>query len=72
MEIWRGKLKEGDMGRRMVWERMEWPETWKVGVIVPLKKEGKDKKIEDYKDRGLQRITLPNILYKVYTAVLGH
>lgn len=49
MEIWREKFKEGDMGRRMVWERMEWLEIWKVGVIVPLRKK------KGQEDRGLQK-----------------
>jgi len=49
-----------------VWKGEGWPEEWREGVVVPIKKKGKGVKIEEY--RG---ITIMSSLYKVYTAVLA-
>lgn len=38
---------------------------WKTGLIVPLRKKGKRKRVEGYRD-----VTLLNSMYKVYTMVV--
>lgn len=45
----------------MVWRGDGWPKEWKVGIIVPMKKKGDGRRVEDY--RG---VTLLNTLYKIY------
>ena len=47
-----------------VWRREKWIKEWEEEIIVPIKKKGEEKKMEDYK-----KITL--ILYKVYTMIIG-
>jgi len=47
-----------------VWRREKWIKEWEEEIIVPIKKKGEEKKVEDYK-----KITL--ILYKVYTMIIG-
>lgn len=48
----------------MVWEGEKWPEEWKEGIIMILKK-GEGREGKDY--RGV--ILLPTV-YKMYVAVL--
>lgn len=45
----------------MVWRGDGWLKEWKIGIIVPMKKEGDGRRVEDY--RG---VTLLNTLYKIY------
>ncbi|XP_076660673.1 uncharacterized protein LOC143364045, partial [Halictus rubicundus] len=68
-EIWR---YGGENIRREVWKICNgvwngegWPEEWKTGVVVPIKKKGDGRTVECY--RG---VTLLNTLYKIYTIVL--
>ncbi|XP_025154644.1 uncharacterized protein LOC112588552 [Harpegnathos saltator] len=51
---------------RRVWEGEEWPEDWKEGIIIPIRKKGKGEKVTEY--RG---VTLMPSLYKIYTAMLA-
>lgn len=47
-----------------VWRGEEWPERWKKGVIVPIRKKGEGGVVEDYRE-----VTLMSILYKVYVGL---
>jgi len=49
-----------------IWKEEKWPEDWKEGVIIPIAKKGKGKKVEEY--RG---VTLMTTMYKVYAMVLA-
>ncbi|XP_018375576.1 PREDICTED: uncharacterized protein LOC108769213 [Trachymyrmex cornetzi] len=49
-----------------VWKGEGWPELWKEGMVVPVKKKGQGNDVRDY--RG---ISIMPTLYKVYTAVLA-
>ncbi|XP_057322541.1 uncharacterized protein LOC130665929 [Microplitis mediator] len=48
-----------------IWHGEKWPEDWKNGVIVPIRKKGDGTKVEDY--RG---ITITQTAYKVYVGIL--
>lgn len=52
-----------------IWRREEWIEEWEEEIIVPIKKKGERKKVEDYRKITLKTKTL--ILYKVYTMIIG-
>ncbi|XP_067217103.1 LINE-1 retrotransposable element ORF2 protein [Linepithema humile] len=49
-----------------VWRGEGWPERWKEGVVVPIRKKGEGEKVEDY--RG---VTLMSSCYKIYTITLA-
>lgn len=49
-----------------VWRGKGWPEGWKEGIAVPIRKKREGGVVEDY--RG---VTLMSTLYKVYTSVLA-
>lgn len=49
-----------------VWRGKGWPEDWKEGLVVPIKKKGEGKEVGDY--RG---VTLIPTLYKIYASVLA-
>lgn len=49
----------------VVWKGEEWIEEWSKKVIVPIRKKGKRKKVEDYKG-----VTIMPSLYKVYATVV--
>lgn len=62
----------GDWARREmwqvvkdIWEGKGWPEEWSTGLIVPIKKKGEGKSVEDH--RG---VTLMTVGYKVYAEIL--
>lgn len=48
------------------WMGEEWPDRWKEGMVVPIRKKGDGKEVGDY--RG---ITLMPSLYKVYAMILA-
>lgn len=48
-----------------VWKGEGWPEGWRTGIITPIRKKGKGRRVEDY--RG---VTVMNTLYKVYAMVI--
>ncbi|XP_018368335.1 PREDICTED: uncharacterized protein LOC108764551 [Trachymyrmex cornetzi] len=49
-----------------VWKGEGWPEEWKEGVVVPVRKKGQGEEIKDY--RG---VSIMPTMYKVYTAALS-
>ncbi|XP_011163688.1 uncharacterized protein LOC105198616 [Solenopsis invicta] len=49
-----------------VWKCEEWIEDWSEGMIVPIRKKGEGKKVEDY--RG---VTLMPSLYKIYATIVA-
>lgn len=59
MEKWVWKLCN------RVWRGEGWPEIWKEGIIIPIRKKGKGERVEEY--RG---VTLLSTLYKIYTGLL--
>ncbi|XP_066590796.1 golgin subfamily A member 6-like protein 25 [Prorops nasuta] len=69
-EVWKngGKrvIEEAWKICNAVWRGEGWPKGWEMGLIVPIKKKGEGRKVEDY--RG---ITLMDTMAKVYAGVLG-
>ncbi|XP_066597110.1 golgin subfamily A member 6-like protein 22 [Prorops nasuta] len=69
-EVWKygGKGVRREVWRicNGVWKGEGWPEGWETGIIVPIKKKGEGRKVEEY--RG---VTLMDTLAKVYAGVLG-
>lgn len=66
MELWGEELEDWikEFCNR-IWRREGWPEEWNEGIIVPIVKKGKGKRVEEY--RG---VTLMST-YKLYAAVLA-
>lgn len=60
MEEWIWEVCNG------VWMGRGWPEGWKEGLVIPIRKKGEGKEVGDY--RG---ITLLPTLYKIYATVLA-
>lgn len=68
-EVW----KYADEGMRKtiweicnkVWKGERWPEGWRTGIITPIRKKGKGRRVEKY--RG---VTVMDTLYKVYAMVI--
>ncbi|XP_066593188.1 golgin subfamily A member 6-like protein 22 [Prorops nasuta] len=69
-EVWKngGKrvIEEAWKICNAVWRGEGWPKGWEMGLIVPIKKKGEGRKVEDY--RG---ITLMDTMAKVYAGVSG-
>jgi len=69
-EMWKfgGERLEGylwDLCNR-VWKGEEWIEEWNEGIIVSIRKQGDEKKVEEYR-----KVTLMPTIYKVYAMILG-
>lgn len=48
-----------------MWKGEGWPEGWKTGIIAPIRKKGKGRRVEKYR-----RVTMMDTLYKVYAVVM--
>lgn len=50
-EVWRygGEETERWMEERKIWGEEGWPEDWKEGVIVPVRKKRKGKEVKEYR-----------------------
>jgi len=49
-----------------IWRGKGWPEEWKKGIVIPIRKKGQGRLVEDY--RG---VTVMPTLYKIYTTALA-
>ena len=49
-----------------VWRGETWPRSWEKGLIVPIKKKGDGKVVEEYR-----RVTITDTLYKIYASVVA-
>lgn len=49
-----------------IWEREKWPEEWREGVLVPIRKKGQREVVQDYRE-----VMVMPTLYKIYTAALA-
>ncbi|XP_066590571.1 trichohyalin-like [Prorops nasuta] len=69
-EIWKygGRQVKKELWRICdgVWRGKGWPEGWEVGIIVPIKKKGEGRKVDEY--RG---VTIMDTAAKMYAGVLG-
>lgn len=48
-----------------VWKGEEWLEGWRTGIITPIRKKGKGRRVEKYRE-----VTVMDTLYKVYAMVI--